>query len=127
MARSAPSTRIWTIDSKTLGVEDGQDLIDPTVRYFDYATHSCSERRHGAVHERVRLRAVLLRLPDRARRAVQPGTKRGYEGQIYFANEETGDMGRVFGVTKDGQAPAAATSGPVLAGEHPWSPSTSPT
>ena len=31
---------IWTIDSKTLEVEDGQDLIDPTVRYFDYATHS---------------------------------------------------------------------------------------
>jgi hypothetical protein len=29
---------------------------------------------------------------------------RGYEGQLYFANEEDGDEGRVFGVTEDGDA-----------------------
>ncbi len=31
-------------------------------------------------------------------------TKRGYKGQIYFANEESGNEGRTFGVTEDGQA-----------------------
>ncbi|MBA2637890.1 MAG: DUF839 domain-containing protein [Solirubrobacterales bacterium] len=31
-------------------------------------------------------------------------TGRGYDGRVYFANEEVGDEGRAFGVTEDGTA-----------------------
>src|SRR6185295_9157306 len=33
-------------------------------------------------------------------------TAHGWKGQIYFANEEDGDNGRSFGVTKEGDATA---------------------
>ena len=33
-------------------------------------------------------------------------TKNGYKGQIFFPNEEDGDIGRAFAVTKDGDAVA---------------------
>jgi hypothetical protein len=47
---------------------------------------------------------LLLGLPERCRAAPQRETDRGYDGQLYFANEENGDNGRDFGVTLDGQA-----------------------
>lgn len=90
------------IDSRTLEVEQGQDLVDPGARYWNYATRQyqlapspgqpaqfgrwCSSylTEDGQLHNR--------------------RTGRGYDGQIYFGNEENGDEGRAFGVTTDGQA-----------------------
>ena len=48
---------------------------------------------------------VLLGHALRARAALRPAaSRRGYGGQLYFANEEGGAEGRLFGVTEDGQA-----------------------
>ena len=93
---------IWTIDSKTLEVEDGQDLIDPTVRYFDYATHSYTNAATAPfTNEFARFCSGYLTAPGQLHNRK---SDRGYDGQIYFANEENGDIGRNFGVTMDGQA-----------------------
>ena len=41
---------------------------------------------------------------DRPRPAVRRRSATGYRGQVYFGNEENGDIGRDFGVTMDGVA-----------------------
>ena len=48
----------------------------------------------GSAPARCRTRRVLQRVDQ----------EHGYKGQIYFANEEYGDNGRVFGITKEGDA-----------------------
>jgi hypothetical protein len=93
---------IWRIDSKTLEVERGADLIDPGIRYYDYATHSYSAAPGaGFTAQLNRLCSGYLSAPGQL---SNPRTDRGYDGQLYFANEENGDIGRDFGVTLDGQA-----------------------
>jgi hypothetical protein len=90
------------IDSRTLEVERGQDLVDPGVRYWNYAT-----RQYGATPSAGQT-AEFARWCSSS--LSQPGqlfnrkTGRGYDGQLYFGNEENGDEGRAFGVTTDGQA-----------------------
>jgi hypothetical protein len=93
---------IWTIDPKTLEVEHGQDLIDPGVRYYDYTTHSYANAATPPFkNEFARFCSGYLTTPGQL---YNRKTDRGYQGQIYFANEENGDNGRGFGVTTDGQA-----------------------
>jgi hypothetical protein len=93
---------IWTIDFKTLEVEEGADLIDPGVRYWDYTTHSYTSAPTPPFLDPMgRLCAGFLSNPGQL---YNEKTGRGYDGQLYFANEENGDNGRDFGVTLDGQA-----------------------
>ncbi len=93
---------IWRIDSKTLEVEQGADLIDPTVRYYDYATHSYAAAATAPfTNQFARFCSGYLSAPGQL---YNNKTDRGFDGQIYFANEENGDNGRDFGVTLDGQA-----------------------
>ena len=99
----------------------GSDLIDPGVPYWDYpngdyVTTAPALRRSRRAGPG--LRAVLLRHPVGPGRALQRAHRRGYRGQIWFANEENGDNGRVFGVTEDGERYGAAAPRPVLLGEH---------
>jgi hypothetical protein len=93
---------IWRIDSKTLEVEEGADLIDPDVRYYDYATHSYTTTATPPFTQQFnRFCSASLTASGQL---YNGRTGRGYNGQIYFANEENGDIGRDFGVTLDGQA-----------------------
>jgi hypothetical protein len=91
------------VDSDSLEVEEGQDLIDPGVRYWDYATgqYSTDAASAGQVAQFARFCSSFLSEPGQL---YNDKTDRGYDGQIYFGNEENGDEGRAFGVTTDGQA-----------------------
>jgi hypothetical protein len=93
----------WNIDSQSLEVEEGRDLIDPGVRYWNYATHqySTDAATAGQVAQFARFCSSSLSAPGQLYNAK---SDRGYEGQIYFGNEENGDGGRAFGVTTDGDA-----------------------
>ena len=111
-----------TIDRKTLEVEDGQDLVDPGVRFWNYVTQTyqgtpspagdnprvAEDPANPAKDDFLAQLAAFGRWCSSS--LTEPGqlqnkkTGRGYPGQVYFGNEEVGDEGRVFGVTTDGQA-----------------------
>ena len=92
----------WRINSDTLEVEEGADLIQ-SVRYWKYATqeYSMNAAVAGQDPRFARFCSGSLSAPGQL---YNGETDRGYDGQIYFANEENGDVGRDFGVTTDGQA-----------------------
>lgn len=103
------------IDSDSHQIESGNDLIDPGVRFWDYpsqsyrtspSTDGANPRQSGDTFLAqsaafVRFCSASLTVPGAL---FNHKSKRGYKGQVYFANEENGDEGRVFGVTTDGQA-----------------------
>jgi hypothetical protein len=105
----------WTIDRRTLEVKSGSDLINPGVAYFNPITQTYSTapsaggpnpRLAGdvfapAVAEFNRFCSSTLTDP---RQLFNRRTGRGYDGQLYFGNEEGGDNSRVFGITLDGTA-----------------------
>jgi hypothetical protein len=95
-------------------VLSGRDLIEPGVEYWNYLDHSYDDNAPAAgtrasdgkqfptyLNAFGRFCSSSLTEPGQL---FNPLTGRGYTGQIYFANEETGDEGRVFAVTEDGQA-----------------------
>jgi uncharacterized protein DUF839 len=111
----------WEIDSRTLEVEKGSDLIQPGVRYWNYVTQQYqdapspagdnprtfgSEQPNVAQDDFIAQRAALGRLCSGT--LTDPGqlynarTGRGYLGQIFLPNEETGIEGRAFGTLEDG-------------------------
>lgn len=103
------------IDSDSFEVEQGNDLIDPGVRYWNYVTQSYGPTPSpGGVNPRDPSDTFLAQPAEFWRfcsssitewmQLYDKASKKGYEGQIYFANEENGDEGRLFGVTTDGQA-----------------------
>ncbi|HEX7059716.1 MAG TPA: alkaline phosphatase PhoX [Solirubrobacterales bacterium] len=103
------------IDSDTYEVENGSDLIDPGIRYWDYLTQAYRSIPSSAgVNPRDPSDTFAAQLAEFSRfcssaisewgQLYNPFSKKGYEGQIYFANEENGDEGRIFGITTDGQA-----------------------
>jgi hypothetical protein len=101
------------IDPVTSGVLEGSDLIQPGVTYYDYlasafddAAGATGTRADGKVfpaytNEFGRLCSSSLTDPGQLFNA---DTGRGYAGQLYFANEENGDEGRVFAVDENGRA-----------------------
>ena len=111
-----------TIDRRTLEVEEGQDLVDPGVRFWNYVTQTYQgapspagdnprvpeDPANPAKDDFLAQLAAFGRWCSSS--LTEPGqlynkkTGRGYAGQIYFGNEEVGDEGRAFGVTTDGQA-----------------------
>jgi hypothetical protein len=103
------------IDSESFEVEQGRDLIDSDVRYWNYVTQKYgSTPSPGGVNPRDPSDTFLAQPAEFQRfcsssitewgQLYNPQTRTGYMGQIYFANEENGDEGRLFGVTVDGQA-----------------------
>jgi hypothetical protein len=104
----------YVIDPKKLEVKEGSDLIDPGVGFWDYPNGDL-------VTSGARYADLTAQDPSFGRfcsgTLSDPGvffserTGRGYRGQIWFANEEDGDIGRVFGVTTDGTAPALPRHG----------------
>ena len=99
----------WVIDPATLLVKEGSDLINPGVLYWDYPTSryvtTGARFANGTLQDLPFGRFCSGTLSD-------PGifynatTRTGWQGQIYFGNEEDGDSGRSFGVTKEGNATA---------------------
>jgi hypothetical protein len=99
----------WVIDPATLRVKEGSDWINPGVRFYDYLSGeyvtSGARFADSAAQNPYFLRFCSGTLSD-------PGifynesTKAGYKGQVYFANEESGDNGRAFGITREGDATA---------------------
>lgn len=103
------------IDSDSFEVEKGSDLIDPDVSYWNYLTQSYGATPSPAgVNPRDSSDAFLAQPAEFWRfcsssitewkQLYNPASKNGYEGQVYFANEENGDEGRLFGVTTGGKA-----------------------
>ena len=103
------------IDSDTYQVEEGRDLIDSDIRYWNYLTRSYGPTPSaGGVNPRDPSDTFLAQAAEFSRfcsssitewkQLYNSSSGKGYQGQIYFANEENGDEGRLFGVTTDGQA-----------------------
>jgi hypothetical protein len=103
------------IDSDTYEVEEGRDLIDSDIRYWNYVTQSYGPTPSpGGVNPRdpsdtfIAQTAAFNRFCSSSitewKQMFNQSSKNGYKGQIYFANEENGDEGRLFGVTVNGQA-----------------------
>jgi len=95
------------LDRKTGQVKSGSDLINPGVKYWDYQTGKYATKPvapTGAAvgtHTAAFSRFCSGALTEKGQ--LEHGGV-GYDGQIYFANEESGDEGRAFGVTTDGDA-----------------------
>ncbi|HEY3258824.1 MAG TPA: hypothetical protein VGJ95_00910 [Pseudonocardiaceae bacterium] len=101
------------IDPETGEVKEGSDFIQPGIQYWDYLTGSYSAVPNGAgtQHDGDAFPAYDARLGRFCSGTLSaPGlfydeaTGTGFKDQLYFANEEVGDEGRVFAVTKDGEA-----------------------
>jgi hypothetical protein len=92
----------YTLDRKTLEVDEGSDFINPGVQYWDYAAGKY------ATHATAPFADAFARFCSSTLSA--PGlfydrdTRLGYKGQLYFANEENGDNGRAFAVNEGGDA-----------------------
>jgi hypothetical protein len=104
-----------TIHSDSFEVEKGRDLIDPDLRYWNYLTQGYDPTPSpGGVNPRDPSDTFLAQPAEFWRfcsssiteweQLYNPASKHGYQGQIYFANEENGDEGRLFGVTTAGKA-----------------------
>lgn len=103
------------IDSDTFEVEEGRDLIDSDIRYWNYPTQTYGPSPSPAgVNPRDPSDTFLAQPAEFQRfcsssitewkQLFNQSSKRGYKGQIYFANEENGDEGRLFGITTNGEA-----------------------
>ncbi len=99
----------FVIDPKTLKITSGSDLVDPGIRYWDYPNG-------GYVTTGPRFADMTAQQLSFGRfcsaSLTDPGvlynerTGAGYRGQLFFGNEEDGDVGRSFAITTDGQATA---------------------
>ena len=102
----------WSIDRKTLEVTRGEDLIDPGIQYWDYlqsqyslTPNGAGTRADGKVFQSFgptlnRFCSNTLSDPGQL---LNRKTGNGYDGQLFFPNEESGDRGRGFALTMDGQ------------------------
>ena len=108
------------INRRSLAVTSGSDLVDPGVQFWDYpsGTYVTSGARFADTPSRSSPSADGAR-PRSPTPASSTASRAGpgYRGQIYFGNEEDGDIGRTFGILTDGTAKALPRLGfPV--GEH---------
>jgi hypothetical protein len=90
------------IDPATGQVLETRDLIHE-VAYWDYATGTYAAAA-TAPFPSAFSRFCSGSLTDPGQLDGPGGSRYGYGGQVYFANEENGDNGRSFGVTDDGRA-----------------------
>jgi hypothetical protein len=89
----------YTIDPATLDVTHGEDLLDPTTRYWNYALHSYdgapSPGQPAAFG-----RFCSSTLTEKGQ-LFNERSKRGFDGRVYLTGEEIGQEGRVIGVADD--------------------------
>lgn len=103
------------IDKSSFAVKKGSDLINPEVTFWDYvkgtygktASPGGPNPRNAAdtfpAQSAIFSRFCSSSLTDKYQ-LYNWKSGRGYNGRIYWANEEAGDEARVFGVTEDGDA-----------------------
>lgn len=91
-----------TLDRRTLRVRSEGDFINPGVKYYDYTSNRYVNKAPAPFTDFF-LRFCSGTLSDPGQLWDSEG-RVGYRGQLYFANEENGDTGRVFGVTESGDA-----------------------
>ncbi len=95
------------IDPTTGAVTRGSDLIR-AVSYWDYSTGTYSATPVAPEGATFGHTAAFSRFCSgflsRFRSLYNPSTQNGFRGRLYFANEESGDEGRAFGVQKNGTA-----------------------
>jgi hypothetical protein len=99
----------WVIDPVTLEVKEGADWINPGVRFWDYPSGAyvtagarfADETPQDATFGR--FCSGTLSDPGQF---FNESAGSGYRGLIYFGNEEDGDVGRSFAVTREGDASA---------------------
>jgi hypothetical protein len=90
----------WSIDRKSFAVTTGRDLINPGVQYWDYAAGAYASAPSGVFGAPFdRFCSNTLSDPGQL---YNEQTGNGYEGQLFFPNEEGGIEGRAFGLTTDG-------------------------
>jgi len=104
----------YTIDPATNAVKAGADLIQPGIQYYDYVTGNYAAAPNAAGTNPSTGKSFPAYNPAFARfcsssltdpyQLLNFATGRGHVGQIYFANEENGNEGRVLGVTTEGEA-----------------------
>jgi hypothetical protein len=104
----------YTLNPATNAVTAGADLIQPGVSFYNYLTDSYGTAPSAAGTNPSTGKAFPAYSPAFSRfcsssltdpyQLVNFRTGRGNVGQIYFANEENGNEGRVFGVTTEGEA-----------------------
>ncbi len=103
------------IDRRTQRVITGRDFINPGTRYWDYVAQTYGAMPSaGGANPRNPADIFPAQFAPFARfcssSLTRPGelynerSGRGYPGQIYWANEESGDEARVFGVLENGDA-----------------------
>lgn len=106
----------WSFDAKTLAAKQGADLIkSPSdVTFWDYVSAAPSTTPSaGGTNPRVAgdvfpaqtaafSRFCSASLTDKGQ-LYDTKTRTGYDGRIFFANEESGNEGRVFGITEGGK------------------------
>jgi len=104
-----------TVDRRTLEVRKGADLINPGVRFWDYPSQTYGTMSStGGLNPRDPADTFVAQTPAFARfcsatltalgQLRSRFTNRGYNGRIFFGNEENGNEGRSFGITEDGDA-----------------------
>ena len=98
----------YRIDPATLAVKSGKDLIDSAarVKYYDYpsGTFGSAPSRAGGsfpAQNAAFNRFCSATLTEKGR-LLNAGSGKGYDGQIYFGNEEAGNESRTFGILEDG-------------------------
>lgn len=105
----------WTLDKATHAIEGGEDLIRPNVKFWDYPSQTLgSSPSTGGANPRVagdtfiaqtrefnRFCSASLTAPGQL---MNKATGNGYNGQLFWANEEAGNEARLFGVTAYGKA-----------------------
>ncbi|MEP6952606.1 MAG: alkaline phosphatase PhoX [Solirubrobacteraceae bacterium] len=110
----------YQIDRESLRVRSGRDLINPPggesgLRYWDYVTQTYratpssggpNPRHPGDTFEpqNAPFSRFCSGTLSKEGQLYNRRSGRGYDGQLYFANEENGNPGRLFGVTTDGEA-----------------------
>lgn len=92
----------YTIDPGTLEVKSGSDFIQNTVQYWDYTTGTYGPAPTGSFTAAFG-RFCSSSLATEAE-LFNAATGNGYNGKIYFANEENGSDGRLMGVDMNGNA-----------------------
>ncbi len=97
----------WTVDTATGAVIGGKDLI-ASVQYWQYPSGQYGVTPvapAGAVggHTLAFSRFCSASLTEDGQ-LLNRKTGNGYDGRLFFGNEEIGDEGRAFGITMDGVA-----------------------
>jgi hypothetical protein len=90
----------WSIDRKSFEVTAGRDLINPGVQYWDYLTSGYSLAPSAGFPAAFdRFCSNTLTAPGQL---LNEETGNGYDGQLFFPNEERENIGRGFALTTDG-------------------------